>query len=82
MFISVLFSLWECYIGPILATRNGAKPYGTHAEPGCTPHMGPIWDPYRYVCWVFIRLEEWCMDSIFKVKNTPIVRKDESGLKI
>ena len=24
----------------------------------------------------------WCMDSIFEVKNTPIIRKDESGLKI
>ena len=24
----------------------------------------------------------WCTDSIFEVKNTPIVRKDESGLKI
>ena len=24
----------------------------------------------------------WCTDSSFEVKNTPIVRKDESGLKI
>ena len=28
-----------------------ASPYGTHMEPGCTAHMGPIWvpiwDPYR-----------------------------------
>ena len=27
-----------------------ASPYGTHMEPGCTAHMGPIrvptWDPY------------------------------------
>ena len=27
-------------MGPILATRIWANPYGTHAEPGCTPHMG------------------------------------------
>ena len=24
-----------------------ASPYGTHMEPGCTAHMGPIWVPYR-----------------------------------
>ena len=28
-----------------------ASPYGTHMEPGCTAHMGPIWvsiwNPYR-----------------------------------
>ena len=27
-------------MGPIWATRIWANPYGTHAEPGCTPHMG------------------------------------------
>ena len=27
-------------MGPILATRIWANPYGTHAEPGSTPHMG------------------------------------------
>ena len=26
-------------MGPIWATRIWANPYGTHAEPGCTPHM-------------------------------------------
>ena len=26
-------------MGPIWATRIWAYPYGTHAEPGCTPHM-------------------------------------------
>ena len=30
-----------------------ASPYGTHMEPGCTAHIGPIWvpkwDPYRLV---------------------------------
>ena len=31
---------------PIWATRIWANPYGTNAEPGCTPHMG------RHVCWV------------------------------
>ena len=40
MIISFLFSLWDCYMGPICATRIWANPYGTHAEPGCTPHMG------------------------------------------
>ena len=29
-----------------------ASPYGTHMEPGCTAHMGPIrvptWDPYGF----------------------------------
>ena len=30
-------------MGPIWATRIWANPLGTHAEPGCTPHMGPIW---------------------------------------
>ena len=30
-------------MGPIWATRIWANPYGTHAKPGCTPHMGPIW---------------------------------------
>ena len=27
-------------MGPICATCIWASPYGTHAEPGCTPHMG------------------------------------------
>ena len=27
-------------MGPIWATSIWANPYGTHAEPGCTPHMG------------------------------------------
>ena len=27
-------------MGPIWATRIWANPYGTHAKPGCTPHMG------------------------------------------
>ena len=40
MFISFPFSLWGCYMGPIWATHIWAYPYGTHAEPGCTPHMG------------------------------------------
>ena len=26
-------------MGPIWATRIWANPYGTHAKPGCTPHM-------------------------------------------
>ena len=30
-------------MGPIWATRIWDNPYGTHAEPGCTPHMGPIY---------------------------------------
>ena len=29
-------------MGPIWATRIWDNPYGTHAETGCTPHMGPI----------------------------------------
>ena len=40
MIISFLFSLCDCYMGPIWVTRIWANPYGTHAEPGCTPHMG------------------------------------------
>ena len=43
MIIPFLFSLWACYMGPIWATRIWANPYGTHAEPGCTPCMAPIW---------------------------------------
>ena len=31
------------HMGPIWATRIWANPYGTHAERGCTPHMGLIW---------------------------------------
>ena len=27
-------------MGPIWATRIWDSPYRTHAEPGCTPHMG------------------------------------------
>ena len=27
-------------MGPIWATCIWANPYGTHVEPGCTPHMG------------------------------------------
>ena len=27
-------------MGPIWAICIWANPYGTHAEPGCTPHMG------------------------------------------
>ena len=27
-------------MGPIWATHIWANPYGTHAEPDCTPHMG------------------------------------------
>ena len=34
-----------------------ASPYGTHMEPGCTAHMGPIrvptWDPYRLLAGFF-----------------------------
>ena len=40
MLISFHFSLWGCYEGPIWATHIWYNPYGTHAEPGCTPHMG------------------------------------------
>ena len=43
MIISFLFSLWDCYMGPIWVTGIWANPYGTHAEPSCTPHMVPIW---------------------------------------
>ena len=32
--------LYETHMGPIWATCIWANPYGTHAEPGCTPHMG------------------------------------------
>ena len=35
-----IISLWDSYMGPIWATRIWANPYGTHAEPGCTTHMG------------------------------------------
>ena len=35
--------LYGTHMGPIWATRIWANPYGTHAKPGCTPHMGPIW---------------------------------------
>ena len=37
-----------------------ASPYGTHMEPGCTAHMGPIWvpiwDPYRLLAgqWLMV----------------------------
>ena len=35
-----------------------ASPYGTHMEPGCTVHMGPIWvptwDPYRLLAGMFV----------------------------
>ena len=27
-------------MGPIWAIHIWANPFGTHAEPGCTPHMG------------------------------------------
>ena len=54
MIISFLFSLWDCYMGPIWATRIWANPYGTHAEPGCTPHMGSTYGTHigLHVCWV------------------------------
>ena len=32
--------LYGTHMGPIWATRIRANPYGNHAEPGCTPHMG------------------------------------------
>ena len=32
--------LYGTHTGPIWATRIWANPYGTHAEPGCTPHIG------------------------------------------
>ena len=32
--------LYGTHMGPIWATRIWANPYGTHAEPVCTPHMG------------------------------------------
>ena len=35
----ILFSSWDCYIWD----PSGQPAYGTPAEPGCTPHMGPIW---------------------------------------
>ena len=38
-------------MGPIWATGIWANPYGTHAEPGCTPHMGPIWVAHMGPIW-------------------------------
>ena len=35
--------LYGTHMGPIWATRTWANPYGSHVEPGCTPHMGPLW---------------------------------------
>ena len=32
--------LYGTHMGPIRATRILANPYGTHAKPSCTPHMG------------------------------------------
>ena len=32
--------LYGTHMGPIWATHIWANPYGTHAETGCTPHMG------------------------------------------
>ena len=46
------------HMGPIWATRIWDNPYGTHAEPGCTPHMGPIWVAHLgpiYACLLGLR---------------------------
>ena len=31
-----------------------ASPYGTHMEPGCTAHMGPIWIAWKLCCRGFV----------------------------
>ena len=39
--------MWDPY-GTHLANRIWANPYGTHREPGCTPHMS---SPYGiHIC--------------------------------
>ena len=51
-------------MGPIWATRIWPNPYGTHAEPGCTPHMG---SPYgTHIGMIAGRLLE--MDSFAEQK--------------
>ena len=46
--------VYETHTGPIWATRIWANPYGTHAEPGCTPHIG---NPYGTHIGMFVGLE-------------------------
>ena len=42
--------LYGTHTGPIWATCKWAFPNGTHAEPGCTPHMGsPYPDSNQFV---------------------------------
>ena len=42
-------------MGPIWATHISANPYGTHAEPDSTPHMGSPYGTHNGMCagWLF-----------------------------
>ena len=48
--------LYGTHMGPIWATRIWANPYGTHAEPGCTFHMGHIWAALQISLTVYFAL--------------------------
>ena len=72
MIIAFLFSLWDCYMGPIWATCTWANPYGTHAKHGCTPHMG---SPYGTHIGMFAGSPSiWyiCHMTMFKKKFWPL----------
>ena len=51
MIISFLFTLWDCYMGPIWDPSGQPADGLTHMGPMRNPVALPIWDPYRHVCW-------------------------------
>ena len=52
------FVMWSPYGAHLGNPIYGDSPYGTHGEPGCTPHMG---GPYMYVCWALVILSVSCL---------------------
>ena len=69
--------LYGTHMGPIWATRILANPYGTHAKPGCTPNMGPIWvahmgSPYGTHIGMFAGEEiAWCIVAKGEQDSSP-----------
>ena len=51
-------------MGPIWATLKWANPYGTHAEPGGTPHMG---SPYGTHIGMFAGIYTCCYNILLSV---------------
>ena len=64
--------VYGTHMGPIWATHIWANPCGTHAEPGCTPHMG---SPYGTHIGMLAGMEimQLLLDVRLKTNNFKII---------